>query len=126
MRGGNPSPGACRKGGLRLLVAALFLLASCSSFFRTSVPQREGSLAVPGLIGPVEIIRDGYGIPHITAENDHDLYFAQGFVHAQDRLFQMDMERRVARGELAEIYGEQALPADRLFRPMTAAAATPT
>ncbi|MGB6410888.1 MAG: penicillin acylase family protein [Candidatus Deferrimicrobiaceae bacterium] len=125
MRGGNLSPGVCRKGGLRFLVAALFLLASCSSFFRTSVPQREGSLAVPGLLGPVEIVRDAYGIPHITAENDHDLYFAQGFVHAQDRLFQMDMERRVARGELAEIYGEKALPADRLFRHLGFSARAP-
>ena len=125
MRGGSPSPGACRKGGLRLLVAALLLLFSCSSFFRTSVPQREGSLAVPGLLGPVEIVRDTYGIPHITAENDHDLYFAQGFVHAQDRLFQMDMERRVARGELAEIYGEKALPADRLFRHLGFSARAP-
>ena len=125
MRGGDLSPGACRKGGLRLLVAALFLLASCSSFFRTSVPQREGTLAVPGLLGPVEIVRDAYGIPHITAENDHDLYFAQGFVHAQDRLFQMDMERRVARGELAEIYGEKALYADRLFRHLGFSARAP-
>ncbi|MGB3096012.1 MAG: penicillin acylase family protein [Candidatus Deferrimicrobiaceae bacterium] len=125
MRGGNISPGDCRKGGLLLLVAALFLLASCSSFFRTSVPQREGSLALPGLLGPVEIVRDAYGIPHITAENDHDLYFAQGFVHAQDRLFQMDTERRLARGELAEIYGEKALPADRLFRHLGFSARAP-
>jgi penicillin amidase len=125
MRGGNLSPGVCRQGGLGLLVAALLLLASCSSFFGTSVPQRKGYLVVPGLLSPVEIVRDVYGIPHITAENDHDLYFAQGYVHAQDRLFQMDMERRVARGELAEIYGDKALPADRLFRHLGFSARAP-
>jgi penicillin amidase len=116
MRKGDRSPRMLRREGLRLLVSFSLLLASCSSLFRSSVPQREGSLSVPGLLAPVEIARDRYGIPHITASNDHDLYFAQGFVHAQDRLFQMDMERRLARGELAEIYGDKALAADRLFR----------
>ena len=95
---------------------ALLLLASCTSFFGASVPQREGTLAAPGLLAPVEIVRDRYGIPHVTAGNDHDLYFAQGFCHAQDRLFQMEVERRLARGELAEIFGEPALPADRFLR----------
>ncbi|HEU5360984.1 MAG TPA: penicillin acylase family protein [Candidatus Deferrimicrobiaceae bacterium] len=116
MSRGNRSPGGSGREGFCLLAAAFLLLASCSSFFQTSVPQREGTLTVPGLSAPVEIVRDAYGIPHITAANDHDLYFAQGFVHAQDRLFQMDTERRLTRGELAEIYGEPALPADRLFR----------
>jgi penicillin amidase len=125
MRGGDPSPGKFRREVMRLLVAASLLLASCSSLFRTSVPQREGSLSVPGLMAPVEIARDTYGIPHITASNNHDLYFAQGFVHAQDRLFQMDMERRLARGELAEIYGDKALAADRLFRHLGFAARAP-
>jgi penicillin amidase len=110
---------------LRLLAAAFLLLASCSSFFRTSVPQREGQIVVAGLSAPVEIVRDTYGIPHITSSNDHDLYFAQGYVHAQDRLFQMDMERRLARGELSEIYGERAFPADRLFRYLGFAARAP-
>jgi len=94
----------------------LLLLASCNSFFGASVPQREGTLAAPGLLAPVEIVRDRFGIPHIAAANDHDLYFAQGFCHAQDRLFQMEVERRLARGELAEIFGEVALPADRFLR----------
>src|SRR5512134_1722574 len=99
-----------------LLSAAAILLCSCSTVFQGSAPQRDGLLAVPGLLAPVEIDRDRYGIPHISARNDHDLYFAQGFAHAQDRLFQMDMERRLSRGELAELFGEMALPADRLFR----------
>jgi penicillin amidase len=73
----------------------------------------------------VEIVRDRYGIPHISARNDRDLYFAEGFAHAQDRLFQMDLERRLARGELSEIFGEEALPADRLFRHLGFAARAP-
>ncbi len=125
MKGGRLTPGGCRGTALRILAAAFLLLASCSSFFRTSVPQREGRIAVPGLSAPVEIVRDTYGIPHITASNDRDLYLAQGFVHAQDRLFQMDMERRLARGELSEIFGEKALPADRLFRHLGFAARAP-
>jgi len=105
------------KASLGLPLAFLLpALASCTSFFGASVPQREGTLRVPGLFSTVEIVRDRYGIPHIRAANDHDLYFAQGFAHAQDRLFQMDMGRRLARGELSEVFGEAALPADRLFR----------
>jgi penicillin G amidase len=99
----------------RLSVAFLFL-GSCTSFFGSSIPQREGTLAVAGLSSPVEVVRDRYGIPHIAAANGNDLYFAQGFCHAQDRLFQMDLGRRLGRGELSEIFGEAALPADRLFR----------
>lgn len=118
-----PSGGFPGRGGT--VLAAFLLLSSCSSFFQTSVPQRKGALAVPGLSAPVEIVRDRYGIPHIRASNDRDLYFAQGFVHAQDRLFQMDMERRVARGELAELYGRQALPSDRLFRHLGFSARAP-
>ena len=125
MSGGTLSPGRPRGKVLLFFAAASLLLASCSSFFQTSAPQREGSLVAAGLSAPVDIVRDAYGVPHITASNDHDLYFAQGFVHAQDRLFQMDMERRVARGELAEVYGEQALPADRLFRHLGFAARAP-
>jgi penicillin amidase len=95
---------------------AFLLLSSCSSLFGGSAPQRDGVLVAPGLYRPVEVVRDRYGIPHISAANDHDLYFAQGFCHAQDRLFQMEVGRRLARGELSEIFGPEALPADRLFR----------
>lgn len=108
-----------------LTASAALLFCSCSSFFRGSVPQREGELVVPGLSAPVSIVRDRYGVPHIAATGDRDLYFAQGFVHAQDRLFQMDVERRIARGELSEIFGEKTLPADRLFRHLGFAARAP-
>jgi penicillin amidase len=125
MRGGRAAPRAYRTFAPILLSAAAILLCSCSTLFQGSVPQRDGVLAVPGLLAPVEIDRDRYGIPHISARNDHDLYFAQGFAHAQDRLFQMDLERRLSRGELAEIFGEKALPADRLFRHLGFAARAP-
>ncbi len=113
------------KRGVPLLLAAAFLLSSCSRVFEASVPRRDGVLSAPGLSAPVVIVRDRFGVPHITAANDADLYFAQGFVHAQDRLFQMDVERRLARGEIAEIFGEKALPADRLFRHLGLAARAP-
>lgn len=80
------------------------------------LPNIEGDLSVPGLQAPVEVLRDKWGVPHIYAENFHDLFFAQGFVHAQDRLWQMELHRRVASGTLAEIFGEAALDTDRATR----------
>jgi len=83
---------------------------------RRRLPQTEGTLRLPGLHAPVEIIRDRWGIPHIYAESLHDLSFAQGFVHAQDRLWQMEINRRTASGHLSELFGEIALDTDRLTR----------
>lgn len=73
-----------------------------------SLPQVDGTLQVKGLSAPVTVIRDRQGMPHITAQNLDDLFFAQGFVTAQDRLWQMDLNRRFGRGELAEIFGNRA------------------
>ena len=78
--------------------------------------QLEGEIKVPGLKEPVEVLRDRWGIPHIYAKNAEDLFFAQGFVTAQDRLFQIDQWRRVAVGETAEVVGRQGLEADRFAR----------
>ncbi|NIO17166.1 MAG: penicillin acylase family protein, partial [Deltaproteobacteria bacterium] len=64
----------------------------------------------------MHIFRDPWGVPHIYADTIGDLLFAQGFVHAQERLFQMDAERRIASGRLSEVLGEKALPIDTLFR----------
>jgi penicillin amidase len=64
----------------------------------------------------VEVVRDRWGIPHIYAQNEHDLFFAQGFVHAQDRLWQMEMNRRASSGRLSEIFGERTLGTDRFLR----------
>ncbi len=76
----------------------------------------EGTLRVSGLEQPVEVLRDRWGIPHIYAKNQHDLFFAQGFVAAQDRLFQIDLWRRIAVGETAEILGPAALVRDHFAR----------
>ncbi len=90
--------------------------ASYYWFFRRPLPQIEGHLVVPGLKTEVEIIRDKWGVPHVYAHNEEDLFFAQGFVHAQDRLWQMEFQRRVGAGRLSEILGARTLKADRWLR----------
>ena len=81
-----------------------------------SLPQVDGELHVAGLAAPVEVLRDLHGVPHITAANLPDLFFAQGFITAQDRLWQMDVNRRFGRGELAEIFGSRLVPIDKRQR----------
>lgn len=83
---------------------------------RARRPRAKGVLRLPGLTATVEILRDRWGVPHIYAANAPDLMFAQGFVHAQDRLWQMEFQRRLAAGRLAEVLGALALPADRATR----------
>ena len=83
---------------------------------QSHLPQIEGTISVPGLRAEVAVIRDPWGVPHIYADNIDDLFFAQGFVQAQDRLWQMDMYRRAGEGRLAEILGAEALEHDRLAR----------
>src|SRR5438128_1618242 len=83
---------------------------------RRPVPRSRGKVALAGLRSTVEIIRDRWGVPHIYADNMHDLFFAVGYAQAQDRLWQMDFNRRLASGRLAEFLGEPALEIDRLIR----------
>jgi penicillin amidase len=83
---------------------------------RRAWPQTRGTLQVPGLQAPVTVIRDRWGVPHIYASNPHDLFFAQGYVHAQDRFWQMEFWRRLSSGRLAEVLGKSALPTDRFVR----------
>src|SRR3954447_3113767 len=78
--------------------------------------QIDGTITIPGLDSAVEVRRDRWGVPHIYARNEHDLFFAQGFVAAQDRLWQMEMWRRQAEGRLAEVLGPRAVERDRLAR----------
>jgi acyl-homoserine lactone acylase PvdQ len=92
--------------------------ASLDELARQSLATIDGSLKVPGLKQPVEIIRDEQGIPHIFAQNDDDLFFAQGYVMAQDRLWQLDMWRRWHEGRLAEIFGPKAFDYDARARLM--------
>ncbi|MFZ5808758.1 MAG: penicillin acylase family protein [Chloroflexota bacterium] len=83
---------------------------------RGNKPVVEGEFTVGGLQEKVEILRDRWGIAHIYARNEHDLFFAEGFVHAQERLFQMELNRRTAQGTLSEVFGELALETDRAVR----------
>jgi len=94
-----------------LAVAAFRFLVAPRAF-----PQVEGTLELEGLDGPVDIYRDSFGIPHIYASTEHDLLMANGFVHAQDRFWQMEFQRRLSTGRLSEILGESLLDADRYFR----------
>ncbi len=80
------------------------------------LPKTRGTYKVRGLSASVEVLRDRWGIPHIYAQNENDLMFAQGYTHAQDRLWQMDFQRRMVAGRLSEILGEAALPLDRWMR----------
>ena len=111
-----------RKSALLRVIGLLFVLVialalGVAGWFylqaRTSLPQIDGQIGVAGLTAPVSVIRDAQGVPHIRAGNLHDLLFAQGYVAAQDRLWQMDSLRLAAFGELAEIVGPSALEHDR-------------
>ena len=107
--------------------AAVLLLAALALgwlLLRASLPRLDGALAASGLTGAVRITRDSRGVPTIEATDRADLAYASGFVHAQDRYFQMDLSRRLAAGELAELFGGVALEQDRrarLFRFRTVA-----
>lgn len=83
---------------------------------RRSYPDASGEIDVPGLAASVEVIRDDYGIAHIYGENLNDIYFAQGYVHAQDRFFEMDFRRHVTSGRLSEIFGAATLDTDKYVR----------
>lgn len=81
-----------------------------------SFPQVQGELRVSGLNGKVEVLRDKLGVPHIYAASSHDLYFAQGFVHAQERFWQMDTWRHIGSGTLSEMFGKGQLKTDAFLR----------
>ena len=100
------------RGGLALLVMA----AGAFFWLRGSLPEIDGVRALPGLAAPVEVVRDAHGVPHILAESEEDALFALGFVHAQDRMWQMEMNRRIGAGRLSEVVGSAALDTDRLLR----------
>ena len=97
---------------MRRTLLLLWLCALMSSVATAQSPSDSQPQRLPGLQAAAQISRDSYGIAHIKAGNDHDLYFMQGWVHAEDRLFQMDYNRRQASGTLAELLGPAALAAD--------------
>lgn len=98
-----------------VLLLVLALVASVM-IVRKSWPQTDGEIEIPGLEGEVEVLRDEHGIPQIYADSMHDLVLAQGFVHAQDRFFEMDVRRHATAGRLAELFGEAAVDTDRVVR----------
>ena len=116
----KPSDRSFSRGILALPVAAaaatLGLVVATRRLMRRPVPAPSGRLALDGLGAPAQIIRDEWGVPHIYAANEHDLFFAQGFAHAQDRLFQMDLNRRVGLGRLAEVTGPLGVGMDKFAR----------
>jgi len=105
-----------------IVLAALILVAGLVVYLylRSTLPGYCGERVVAGIDHEVEIIRDSWGVPHVYSKSETDAAFAIGYATAQDRLFQMDMTRRIVRGRLAEILGEKAVPLDRFFRLITA------
>src|SRR6266403_2783526 len=105
-----------RAGAVGLLALLMVLGGGVALYLRSSLPQTDGRLVVPGLQAEITIERDADGVPLITAANDEDAAFGLGFVHAQDRLFQMELQRRYGAGRLAEIFGPEAAANDRQMR----------
>ena len=104
-----------------LVVAAVVVVAVSAAFFVTwtiqrPFPQTDGTVPLAGLQAAVTVQRDDRGIPTITADSAHDLFYAEGFVHAQDRFFEMDFRRHVTAGRVAEMFGESQAATDAFLR----------
>ncbi|MDT0157753.1 penicillin acylase family protein [Microbacterium sp. ARD32] len=104
-----------------VVLASLLVIATAAAFFlvwtiQRSFPQTSGELTTPGLHKSVTVQRDALGIPTITASSTDDLFFAQGFTHAQDRFFEMDFRRHVTSGRVAEMFGESQVATDKFLR----------
>ena len=99
-----------------ILAVSVLLLVLIPYNITRSFPQTEGEIQVPGLDTPVEVYRDSYGVPHIYASSAHDLFFTQGYVHAQDRFWQMDFWRHIGSGRLSEMFGDSLLENDQILR----------
>ncbi|HAV75884.1 MAG TPA: penicillin acylase family protein [Anaerolineae bacterium] len=114
-----------RRTGLGLLIVALLLGAGGTYYFNSylpntvapkSFPQIDGEIQLEGLDAPVDVYRDNMGIPHIYASTPNDLFFAQGYIHAQDRFWQMDFWRHVGSGTLSEMFGKSQVETDMFLR----------
>jgi len=108
-----------------ILILAIVLGAAGTFYFKSylpntvapkSFPQIEGEIKLEGLNGPVDVYRDNMGIPHIYAATSHDLFFAQGYVHAQERFWQMDTWRHIGSGTLSEMFGKGQVETDTFLR----------
>jgi penicillin amidase len=101
---------------IAVIAAPPTLLMSLNNAKSASYPKIDGQLQVPGLEAPVEIYRDKMGIPHIYASSLHDIFMAQGYIHAQERFWQMDFWRHIGSGRLSEMFGESQLDTDQFLR----------
>ncbi|WP_042357663.1 penicillin acylase family protein [Bacillus rubiinfantis] len=99
-----------------ILTLLLIVIIAAYVFVRRSLPVTEGEVTVRSLQQKAAVYRDNHGVPHIEAKTLHDLYVAQGYVTAQDRMFQMDLSRRQASGELSEVIGKATVDQDKFFR----------
>lgn len=99
-----------------LLVAVIAAVGLLAAITARALPQASGAARVPGLAAPAVVVRDEAGIAHITADSTHDLFFAQGYVHASERMWQMEVWRHIGAGRLAELFGESQLDTDRFIR----------
>ena len=100
------------------VVILVGLIAACVVvwFFRSSFPRTRGTITAKSLEAPVEVLRDRFGVPHIRAASMHDMYFAQGYVAAQDRFWQMEFWRRIGSGRLSELFGKKTVGTDVFLR----------
>ncbi|MEW2414200.1 penicillin acylase family protein [Streptomyces sp. NPDC046866] len=126
MPANETAPSAKKKGRRARLIVLVLVLALLVGFgygtywgldtVRASFPQTSGTLKVPGLTGTVEVKRDSHGIPQLYADNEDDLFRAQGFVHAQDRFWEMDVRRHMTSGRLSEMFGAGQVETDAFLR----------
>ncbi|MET8648040.1 penicillin acylase family protein [Streptomyces sp. NPDC004074] len=124
--GQKPGKSGRRKGRRARLLLIVLVLALVGGFgyggywsvstVRASFPQTSGSIMLEGLSGPVDVKRDGYGIPQIYASSDEDLFMAQGYVQAQDRFYEMDVRRHLTSGRLSEMFGKSQVKNDEFLR----------
>ncbi|MEP7134431.1 MAG: penicillin acylase family protein [Chloroflexota bacterium] len=114
-----------KRGGIGLVILVLLLGGGGGFYFKSylpntvalkSFPQIDGAIQLTGLDGTVDIYRDGMGIPHIYATTTHDLFFGQGYIHAQDRFWQMDFSRHVGSGTISEMFGSGQVKTDSFLR----------
>ncbi len=111
-----------KKAVVVLLLAVALLAVAVAGIviraIRKPFPQTDGNINVSGLNAEVNVLRDDFGIPHIYAQNERDLFFAQGYIHAQDRFWQMEFWRHIGQGRLSEIVGEPTVNSDKFIRTM--------
>src|SRR5690242_11714259 len=119
----DPTPPRRRWGRwvLGILLVLLILIVGggylwVQNVVHAALPTVSGTVTLPGLSAPVTVVRDAKGMPHLSGATSADLFRAQGYVLAQDRLWQMDFYRRVGAGRLAEVLGDAAVPNDQFIR----------